>query len=250
MVVLSERLLTAARRAGLFGAVSVFQLIVFSSFDVVVAQNAAGQAGQQAQTAQQIQTQAPQQSQGQGGQQTQSSPAQGQSEASNFCQQLLSAHPNGGAALAAEVSALVVAAPDAASEIHGCACPANPVNAAANNAQAQAIGQGLSQAVLRINQSNPDAAQSISTTVAQSCSPNLKTAFLQGTGDQTAANRGGGGGQPGGGQPGGGQPGGGPPPGGGGGGGQPGGGPPPGPPPGPIGSGGGGGTGGGPVSPN
>lgn len=98
----------------------------------------------------------------------------------NAIQQLLAAHPNGGDALAAEVSALVTANPDFAADILAAVAQANPD-------QAKALGAGLASAVQALNATDPEAAAKVSAQVAASPNQAVKTAFLQGSGDQTAA---------------------------------------------------------------
>lgn len=105
----------------------------------------------------------------------------------NFCAQLLTAHPAGGSGLRAEVQTLVAASPGVAKDIHSCACPAEgaEVSVLPNAGQGKAIGSGLANALKKIK--NPDVADEIKGLIAQSCSEELKTAFLKGTEDQTAA---------------------------------------------------------------
>ena len=84
------------------------------------------------------------------------SPSYAQDAEGSFCSQLLTAHPQGGAGLAGEVQVLVAASPDLASDIHGCACPAEGADASAlpNAGQSQALGKGLANAIKKIK--NPD----------------------------------------------------------------------------------------------
>ncbi len=114
-------------------------------------------------------------------------PSFAQDAESNFCSQLLTAHPDGGGNLTAEVQALVAASPDVAGDIHGCACPAEgaDVSVLPNAGQSQAIGKGLANAIKKIN--NPDLVDELKQMVAQSCSKDLKTAFLNNAGEETAA---------------------------------------------------------------
>ena len=118
---------------------------------------------------------------GPAGQQPPGNNQQGQIDVSAAVQQLIANYPNGGAEFISAIAALVVASPDSASAI------INAVNQSPNKIHAKHAGQGLSQAVATINQTNPQAASQITALIAQSNNQDLQTAFLAGTGDQTAA---------------------------------------------------------------
>ena len=110
----------------------------------------------------------------------------------SFCSQLLTAHPQGGDALSAEVKALVQASPAIANDIHSCACPAANAQTTVlpNAAQSQAIGLGLAQAVKKLKK-NPEAVDAINLMITNSCSKSLQTAYLSGVTDEATAAPGG-----------------------------------------------------------
>ncbi len=97
-----------------------------------------------------------------------------------FCSALLSGNPQGGEGLEAEVRNLVAAAPDVAEDIIGCA-------AQANNAQAGAIGRGLSKAVAGLKEVNPELADKIAALVAGSDNAQLLAGYAGGEGEEATA---------------------------------------------------------------
>jgi hypothetical protein len=97
-----------------------------------------------------------------------------------FCAALLSGNPQGGAALEAEVSNLIAAAPDAAGDVVACA-------AQANKEQSASIGAGLSSVVAGLKQTNPELADQIAALVAASGNTQLIAGYSGGDGNEATA---------------------------------------------------------------
>ncbi len=133
--------------------------------------------------------------QGQGNeQQGQNNGQQQITDISSIMKQLLAAYPNCGAQFEAAVQALVVASPQSAAQVMGTLKAPNDLSDGpkVSACHSGSIGKALAKAVVQINENDPQTASQITALIAQSGNQNLQTAFLSGTGDQTAANDGGG----------------------------------------------------------
>ncbi len=133
--------------------------------------------------------------QSQGSEQGQNNGQQDVADITSIMKQLMAAYPDCGAQFEAAIQALVIASPQSASHV------LNSVNSndqAGENTNTKAtachsgsIGKALAKAVVQINENDPQSASQITGLIAQSGNKNLQTAFLSGTGDQTAATGGG-----------------------------------------------------------